>query len=142
MTDHSEHADDGAQAADTDDGAHADDGEHADRAIVDFERASDFLLRNARLIERRLFAARFRGAPTEGVVTALRAYQNEDGGFGLALEPDLRGPDSQPLHVDMAAKKTAPLAENIMARLARMMAAHARLPIPEAAGRRIAMRKD
>lgn len=30
--------------------------------------------------------------------TALAAYANEDGGYGHALEPDLRGPVSQPLH--------------------------------------------
>ncbi|GGT47077.1 hypothetical protein GCM10010207_54350 [Streptomyces atratus] len=30
--------------------------------------------------------------------TALAAYLNEDGGYGHALEPDLRGPVSQPLH--------------------------------------------
>src|SRR6185503_18713798 len=30
---------------------------------------------------------------------ALRAYQNADGGFAYALEPDGRGSSSQPLHV-------------------------------------------
>ena len=43
------------------------------------------------------------------------------------------------LHVDMTAKKTAPFPEAITARLARMKAAHAHLPVPEGAGRRIAM---
>jgi hypothetical protein len=69
---------------------------------VDLAAATDFVWRNARLVERRVFAAVFLGAPTEGVVSALRAYQNEDGGFGHALEADLRGPDSQPIHVDSA----------------------------------------
>jgi hypothetical protein len=69
---------------------------------VDLAAATDFIWRNARLVERRLFAAAFLGAPTEGVVSALRAYQNDDGGFGHALEGDLRGPDSQPIHVDAA----------------------------------------
>jgi hypothetical protein len=32
-------------------------------------------------------------------VAALRAYQNSDGGFGNALEPDLRAPTSQPVPV-------------------------------------------
>jgi len=46
-------------------------------------------------------------------VHALRAYQNDDGGFGNALEPDLRGPLSQPIHIDMALRylyaiRTAP----------------------------------
>ena len=43
------------------------------------------------------------------------------------------------LHVDMTAKKTAPFPQAIVARLARMKAAHAHLPVPDGAGRRIAM---
>ena len=33
---------------------------------------------------------------------ALAAYQNEDGGFGSALEPDCRDPGSQPVAVQVA----------------------------------------
>ena len=69
---------------------------------VDLEKAAEFIWSNARLVERRLFANRFAGGSAEAVATALRAYQNDDGGFGQALEADLRGPDSQPIHVDMA----------------------------------------
>jgi hypothetical protein len=36
------------------------------------------------------------------VVRALKAYQNPDGGFGNALEPDNRCPDSQPIFVEHA----------------------------------------
>jgi acyl-CoA thioester hydrolase len=43
------------------------------------------------------------------------------------------------LHVDMGAGKTAAFPSDIAADLARMKAAHAELPVPEAAGRRIAM---
>jgi acyl-CoA thioester hydrolase len=43
------------------------------------------------------------------------------------------------LHVDMAAKKTAPFPTRVERCLARMKAAHAQLPRPEAAGRNIAM---
>jgi acyl-CoA thioester hydrolase len=43
------------------------------------------------------------------------------------------------LHVDMTTKKVAPFPVTIMRTLARMKTAHARLPRPEAAGRRIAM---
>jgi hypothetical protein len=71
-------------------------------AEVDLDRAGDFVWRNARLIDRLLFEQRFGGGSAEDVVHALRAYQNDDGGFGNALEPDLRGPLSQPIHVDMA----------------------------------------
>jgi hypothetical protein len=69
---------------------------------VDLERAADFVWRHARLLDRHLYARRFLGGSPEHVIHALRSYQNEDGGFGNALEPDLRGPDSQPIHVDMA----------------------------------------
>lgn len=47
--------------------------------------------------------------------------------------------ENMTLHVDMAAKKVAPFPDTIMRSLARMKSAHARLPLPEAAGRRIAM---
>jgi acyl-CoA thioester hydrolase len=47
--------------------------------------------------------------------------------------------ENMTLHVDMTAKKVAPFPDNIMRTLARMKAAHAQLPRPEAAGRRIAM---
>jgi acyl-CoA thioester hydrolase len=43
------------------------------------------------------------------------------------------------LHVDMDARKTAAFPAEIATRLARMKAAHATLPIPDGAGRRIAM---
>src|SRR6266702_7752105 len=47
--------------------------------------------------------------------------------------------ENMALHVDMAARKTAPFPEQIAAKLARMKAAHAALPMPEGVGRRIAM---
>ena len=40
--------------------------------------------------------------PARRVVAALKAYQNPDGGFGYALEPDKRVPDSQPVDVEVA----------------------------------------
>ncbi len=43
------------------------------------------------------------------------------------------------LHVDMDARKTVPFPDEAARRLAQMKASHARLPRPEAAGRRIAM---
>jgi acyl-CoA thioester hydrolase len=43
------------------------------------------------------------------------------------------------LHVDLTTKRTAPFPENVIANLVRMHAAHAMLPRPEAAGRRIEM---
>jgi acyl-CoA thioester hydrolase len=43
------------------------------------------------------------------------------------------------LHVDMTAKRVVPFPAFISARLAKVKAAHAHLPVPEGAGRRIAM---
>ncbi|GEM_PF-96324 len=67
-----------------------------------FAAADRFLLRSARLLERRLFEACFLGAPASGVTDALRGYQNFDGGFGQCLEPDTRCPASLPIYVEVA----------------------------------------
>lgn len=61
-------------------------------------RAEHFIWLTARVLEQRLFAHHFLGGGAEPVETALAAYRNADGGYGHALEPDLRGPVSQPLH--------------------------------------------
>jgi hypothetical protein len=68
------------------------------------ERAEEFIWKNARLLERRLFEFHFREGSRAAVVDALRPYQNADGGFGNALEPDIRCPDSQPVPVQHALK--------------------------------------
>ena len=67
-----------------------------------FAAGDRFLLNDARLLERRLFASCFLGQPATGVVDALRGYQNTDGGFGHALEPDTRCPASLPIYVETA----------------------------------------
>ncbi|MER6652117.1 hypothetical protein ABT248_16460 [Streptomyces sp. NPDC000971] len=61
-------------------------------------RAEQFVWLTARVLEQRRFAHLFLGGGADAVETALAAYLNEDGGYGHALEPDLRGPVSQPLH--------------------------------------------
>jgi hypothetical protein len=72
-----------------------------------FAAARDFLHRDGRVLEQRLFAALFDGAPAQGVVDAVLAYRNPDGGFGHGLEPDKRCPDSQPLDVSFALETLA-----------------------------------
>jgi acyl-CoA thioester hydrolase len=47
--------------------------------------------------------------------------------------------ESMTLHVDMVAKKVAPFPDSVLRLVERMKAAHAVLPRPESAGRRIAM---
>jgi hypothetical protein len=64
--------------------------------------AQDFIWKNARLIDRRRFAFHFLGESADGVLSALKAYQNADDGFGNALEPDKRDPHSQPVDVEVA----------------------------------------
>ena len=66
------------------------------------ESAQTFILSNARLLERRLFAFLFHQGNPDLVRTALLAYQNEDGGFGNALEPDKRTASSQPVDQEFA----------------------------------------
>jgi hypothetical protein len=48
-----------------------------------------------------MFEYRFEGAPIESVMAELAHFQNEDGGFGRALEPDLRTPSSSALATGM-----------------------------------------
>lgn len=62
------------------------------------DRAEQFIWLTARVLEQRRFAQYFLEGGADAVETALAAYLNEDGGYGHALEPDLRGPVSQPLH--------------------------------------------
>lgn len=64
-----------------------------------FERAADFIWRNARLLEKYRFAYHFLDGPQSAVLVCLRSYQNDDGGFGNALEPDKRFPGSTPIDV-------------------------------------------
>ncbi|MFB7364207.1 hypothetical protein ACWEP8_14635 [Streptomyces hydrogenans] len=61
-------------------------------------RAERFVWLTARVLEQRRFAYHFLRGGADPVEAALTAYLDEDGGYGHALEPDLRGPVSQPLH--------------------------------------------
>jgi hypothetical protein len=81
-----------------------------------FVAGDRFLLNQARLLERRLFATCFLGQPTARVADALRGYRNDDGGFGHALEPDKRCPASLPIDVETAfqALATAGIADHDM----------------------------
>ena len=67
-----------------------------------FGSARTFIRTEARVVERRLFATLFEGAPAAGVSAALGAYRNADGGFGHGLEPDKLCPVSLPLDVEVA----------------------------------------
>lgn len=66
-----------------------------------FESARSFLLEEGRPLEMAGFKRHFEGESIERVWDELAAYQNEDGGFGRALEPDLRTPSSSALATGM-----------------------------------------
>lgn len=63
---------------------------------IDLVAAERFVLSNARLLDRHRFAALRGTGSAARVLEALRPYRNADGGFGHALEPDVRGPHSEP----------------------------------------------
>lgn len=63
---------------------------------IDLEAARQFIESTARVLERHQLAVLLDDGPVEPVLTALKAYHNADGGFGHALEPDVRCPGSQP----------------------------------------------
>ena len=54
---------------------------------------------SARVLEQRRFEHRYLGGDAAAVHQALDSYRTADGGFGYALEPDGRGPTSQPPHI-------------------------------------------
>jgi hypothetical protein len=62
-----------------------------------YKRAQQYLLTYARPLERVMYHHRFGSAAMDDVLIELAHFQNEDGGFGQALEPDLRTPDSSAL---------------------------------------------
>lgn len=64
--------------------------------MVDLDAAWQFMVTHARTLDRRRLAYLLGEDTAAGVVGALGAYRNPDGGFGWALEPDMRGPASQP----------------------------------------------
>ena len=62
----------------------------------------DFLLDKGRLIDNKLFTYHFKNGNPIDVIKALKVYQNKDGGFGQALEPDFRLPLSTPMATSIA----------------------------------------
>jgi hypothetical protein len=71
-------------------------------AKPDIDAAAQYLAANARVLERRRFECLFSDGGPLPVRDAVTAYRNPDGGFGHALEPDGRGPGSQPLAIEFA----------------------------------------
>jgi hypothetical protein len=72
-----------------------------------FNRAKDYLLSEARPLEKASFDLEFEGGSVDAVLTELRKFQNPDGGFGQALEPDVRTPSSSALCTEMGLRYLA-----------------------------------
>lgn len=67
-----------------------------------FERAREFVYRNARPLDLARFQYHFENGSREAVLNVLSYYQNEDGGCGHAVEADCWNPNSTPLHTNTA----------------------------------------
>ena len=61
------------------------------------KKAKIFIYRNARPLDYARWRYHFENGSLEEVLTALATYQNEDGGFGHALEVDCWNPNSAPI---------------------------------------------
>ncbi|KUP98567.1 prenyltransferase [Thermobifida cellulosilytica] len=64
--------------------------------------AEHFVARNARLLDRYRYAHHFQSEPPHAARAVLDAHRNVDGGYGNALDPELRGHGSQPLATALA----------------------------------------
>lgn len=69
-----------------------------------FNEVRNWMFRNARAVELALWRCHFENGAPADVAEALLAYQNEDGGFGHALEPDCWNPGSTPVATWTAVK--------------------------------------
>ncbi|MFF5444342.1 hypothetical protein [Streptomyces sp. NPDC012888] len=96
-------------------------------------RAERFVWLTARVLEQRRFAFHFLGGGADPVDAALGPYLNEDGGFGFALDPDLRGPVSQPLHAGYALRILDSLGRCSGQRVERLCGQLSRVSTPDGA---------
>lgn len=62
-----------------------------------FEKAKAFIYRNARPLDLARWQYHFENESRESILKALSFYQNDDGGFGHALEADSFNPNSAPI---------------------------------------------
>ena len=67
-----------------------------------FARARRFVATKARPLELARLRFHFDSAPAVAVLAELQKFQNADGGFGKALEPDLRASESSALATSVA----------------------------------------
>ena len=72
-----------------------------------FDRGRDFLRSNARPLEKACFELEFSKGSVDVYLSELAKFQNADGGFGQALEPDVRTPSSSALCTEMGLRYLA-----------------------------------
>lgn len=86
-------------------------------------KARNFIYRNARPLDVARWKYLFEDGRQEDVIIALTCYQNDDGGFGHALEPDCWNEESSPVQTWVATEiikeihledKTHPLIQGIL----------------------------
>jgi hypothetical protein len=64
------------------------------------DKAQEYIWKTARVLEQRRFEFLFGSSGDPAAIkAALEPYKTADGGYGYALEPDGRGPTSQPPHI-------------------------------------------
>ncbi|WP_116042575.1 hypothetical protein [Amycolatopsis palatopharyngis] len=113
--------------------------------MIDLNAAARFMTTHARLLDRRRFDLLTGKNGPQGPLAALAGYRNDDGGYGNALEPDLRSAGSQPvsaLHAFEVFEEVAPVASEHAAHLCDWLASSTladgglpfALPVPDPAG--------
>ncbi len=55
-----------------------------------FQSAKNFIMDQGRALDQKRFEFHFEAGSADAVLDALASYQNDDGGFGNSLEPDIR----------------------------------------------------
>ena len=74
-----------------------------------FGRAVAYVKTHARPLEKALYGCHFEEGPEDAVIGELLRFRNPDGGFGRALEPDVRTPSSSVLATGIALRTIAEL---------------------------------
>lgn len=104
--------------------------------------AEGFIWLTARVLEQRRFEHLFRAGSPDAVATALDAYRSADGGYAYALDPDVRGPVSQPLGahaalttLDEIGRCSGAAADGIVDQLATITLPDGGIPAVDPAGR-------
>ena len=65
--------------------------------IMNINKAIQYILENARPLELSIYKYFFENESNQAVIDELLQFQNADGGFGHALEPDFFNPNSSPI---------------------------------------------